>query len=79
MMNSDPLQCLIAVIVMDLKIMDRERARQGAMIIQQQDTVIISVWSAKYGPVHALFIYKKDSDNRIQLSFLNFQGSTTKF
>lgn len=59
MMNSDPLQCLIAVIVMDLKIMDRERARQGAMIIQQQDIVIISVWSAKYGPVHALFIYER--------------------
>lgn len=59
MMNSDPLQCLIAVIVMDLKIMDRERARQGAMIVQQQDTVIISVWSAKYGPVHALFIYER--------------------
>jgi len=28
MTNSDPLQCLIAVIVTDLKIMDGERARK---------------------------------------------------
>ncbi len=52
-MDSDSGQCLIAVIVMDLEIMEREIARKRAAIIQQKDTVDSPVRSTKYG----LFIH----------------------
>lgn len=54
MMNSDPLQCLIAVIVMHLKIMDRERARKKGY-----DHTTAGYSPAQYGPVHTLFSYER--------------------
>lgn len=69
MMDSDSRQRLIAVIVMDLEIIERERVGKEGLR-SHNSSIQLSVLFGALNTV--LFIDNLDSDNRIQVSFLHF-------